>query len=294
MIVHHLEPVFRPPSEWDSLIIQVTEGCTWNRCHFCDMYRGKDFRIKPMTELARELETHVRRHDPREVRRIFLADGNAMVLSMDALRERLDLLRRTFPALRRVSAYASPSDLKPKTDGELYELRSLGLIRLYTGIESGDDEVLARNNKGETAASTLSALLRAREAGMELSVMILLGLGGRERSRDHVDASAHLINRLQPYQLSLLVLGYPFGLDAYQNRLKTPFTPLSLGELILEMGAMVSGLSLPRTHFRCDHSSNFLPLQGVLDRDKGKILDMIHHFSGRIRPSDEPYFPIVG
>ncbi len=290
----YLEPVFRPPSEWDSFIIQVSEGCTWNRCHFCDMYRGKSFRIKPMAELSAELGAHVRHHDPREVRRIFLADGNATVLPMDTFRELLDLLRRSFPALRRVSAYASPSDLKAKTDADLVELRSLGLTRLYTGIESGDEEVLSRNNKGETAASTLSELLRARDAGMELSVMILLGLGGRERTEAHAQSSAGLLNRLQPYQLSLLVLGYPFGLESYRRRLKELFTPLTLPELIAEMRTMVSALELNRSHFRCDHASNFLPIQGVLSRDKTAVMALIDAFAQSVPPTEKPYLPWIG
>jgi coproporphyrinogen III oxidase-like Fe-S oxidoreductase len=258
------------------------------------MYQGKAFRIKSLGDLAHELAGHARHHDVRDVRRIFLADGNVTVLGMDPLRQILHLLKQTFPALRRVSAYASPSDLTAKSGSDLADLYALGLRRLYTGIESGDDDVLARNNKGETAASTLAGLMKAREAGFELSVMILLGLGGREGSSGHIAESARLLNLLQPYQISLLVLGYPLGLDHYQRRIRAPFTPLSLAELVDEMGRLVAALELERSHFRCDHGSNFLPLQGVLGRDKAALLSQIEQFARSVPASRKPFLPLIG
>ncbi len=288
------EPLFRPPSEWDSLIIQVTHGCSWNGCHFCDMYKDKRFSVRSMAALGRELKTWEGDREALRIRRIFLADGNASVLSFDQLKERLVFLKRLFPRLRRVSMYASPRDLVGKGEDELASLRELGLTRLYVGIESGDDPVLRQNNKGETRDSTLTGALRAQAAGMDLSVMILLGLGGRERSVDHIRASADLINRIQPYQLSLLVLGYPRGLAVYRQRLENPFTPLSLKELLREMNGLLERLSLHRTHFRCDHGSNFLPLQGVLGRDKKALLALVDEFDRTVPDSVEPYLPMIG
>lgn len=290
----HTQPLFRPPSEWDSFILQITEGCSWNRCHFCEMYKRKAFRIKEFDELEKELQRESRGGRLEAIRRVFLADGNATVLPANRLGDILSLLKRMMPNLRRVSCYVSPRDLTEKSDGDLAALRSLGLSRLYCGIESGDPLVLARNNKGESPESTLFQLQKAKKAKMDLSVMILLGLGGMEQSAAHAQNSAALLNTLQPYQLSLLVLGYPFGLDHYLSRLSAPFTPLTLGQLFEEMRLLVKELQLERSHFRCDHASNFLPLKGVLSRDKKAILAMIDHFSRLVPPSRKPFLPRIG
>ncbi len=288
------EPVFRPPSEWDSLILQVTEGCSWNGCHFCEMYKGKRFRVKDSREIGTELQRDSRSGRLQGVRRVFLADGDAMVLPTETLLDILRLLQACMPGLRRVSSYVSPRNLAGKTDAELAALRAYKLTRLYCGVESGNDRVLAGNRKGESPQAMQTQLLRAQAAGMELSLMILLGLGGREHSAVHARDSAMLMNRLQPYQLSLLVLGYPFGLEHYRRKLATGFIPLSLPDLLGEMRQLVDGLELRRSHFRCDHVSSFLPIQGVLSRDKAAIVERIEQFAASLAPSDRPYLPVVG
>ncbi|MBT8059210.1 MAG: radical SAM protein, partial [Gammaproteobacteria bacterium] len=175
----YTEPVFRPPSEARSLILQVTNGCSWNRCTFCEMYTQpqKRFRLKPQEEIERELAT-VAASSP-DIRRIFLADGDAMTLSVRRLRLILEAIRRELPGVERVSSYCLPRNLKNKTGTDLAELRSLGLELYYVGCESGDDEILDRVSKGETFESSLSALRKIKDAGARSSVMILNGMGGK-------------------------------------------------------------------------------------------------------------------
>jgi len=258
------------------------------------MYKGKQFRIKSNTELQAELQNESRCGRLNGVRRVFLADGNVTVLSTERLIETLQCLNHYLPNLRRVSSYVSSRDLLNKREEDLLALRAHKLTRLYCGIESGDNKILFQNNKGETPERSLDQLMKARNAGIDLSVMLLLGLGGRERTLEHARASAALLNRLQPYQLSLLVLGFPFGIKHYCAKLPLPFTPLTLSELISEMHLLVSELDLQRCHFRCDHASNFLPVQGVLSRDKANILSVMEQFSRSVPHSDRPYLSRIG
>lgn len=264
------EPLFRPPSEAYSLILQVTKGCSWNRCAFCEMYTSKKFSVKPPEEVEKEV-AEVAKYYP-ETRKVFLADGNAMVLSYNRLAHILDLLNEHFPRLTRVSAYALPSDILTKTDEELESLKTKGLQLLYVGIESGDDELLKLINKSETGDSTIEGLKKARKAGLKLSVMIINGLGGKEYSEQHAKNSAHVVNQVQPEFLSTLVLSYPFGIEHYRKRLRVPFTPLDLQGLLKEMQVFIKDLSLEHSIFRSDHASNYLVLKGVLPRDKEKLL----------------------
>ena len=271
--VHYHEPLFRPPAEADSLIFQLTLGCSWNRCSFCEMYTTKHFRIRPENELFEEITAAAGKLP--HTRKIFLADGNPMILSHHKLLRIIDHLKKNFPKLRRVSAYALPSDLLSKPVPELVSLRLAGLSLLYTGIESGDDEVLKRNHKGETAASTLEGLLQAKEAGFKLSVMILNGLGGELLSRQHAENSAVLLNKLNPELLSTLVLSFPFGLEHFRKRFDGPFSPLTKIQLLEEMGVLIDNTRLKDCIFRSDHASNYLVLSGILDRDRQSLTDQI-------------------
>lgn len=267
------EPLFRPPSEAYSLIFQVTLGCSWNRCAFCEMYTSKKFSVKKETNVFKEIEAF--REYSSDIRKVFLADGNAFVLSFERLSRILDKLHESFPKLNRVSAYALPKDILSKSDKELKTLSDKGLKLLYVGIESGDDELLQRIHKGETFESSSEALIKARKAGIKLSVMILNGLGGKKYSEQHAINSAKVVNAIQPEYLSTLVLSFPYGMDHFKKRFEGEFKELSKTELILEMGNFINHLQLESTIFRSDHASNYLILKGILNRDKGELLRRI-------------------
>jgi len=273
-MINYDEPLFRPPSEAYSLILQVSLGCAWNKCAFCEMYSSKQFRLRPEEEVFSEIEMLATQ--AHQVRKVFLADGNAMVLSFDKLIRLLDKLNATFPKLNRVSAYALPRDIESKTDEELRILADKGLKLLYVGIESGDDELLDRINKGEDYKSTSRALQKARKAGIKLSVMILNGLGGQNYSKQHAINSAKLVNEIQPEFLSTLVLSYPYGEEHFKQKFKGEFIPLNSIELIAEMKVFIETLELENNVFRSDHASNYLILRGNLNRDKQELLDRIN------------------
>lgn len=267
------EPLFRPPSEARSFILQPTIGCSWNKCAFCEMYTSKKFRVRKMDEIIDEIDSMA--PHASQIRKVFLADGNAMVLSFDKLIKIINKLVSTFPNLVRISAYALPKDLANKSESQLKELREAGLKLLYTGVETGDDELLRIINKGETAKSTVESLVKARQAGIKLSVMILNGLGGSNYSSQHAVNSANVVNDISPEFLSTLVLSYPYGIDHFKNRFGAGFEGLEIMGLISEMGEFIRNLVLENTVFRSDHASNYLVLKGILNRDKDKLLSEI-------------------
>ncbi|MDX1696427.1 MAG: radical SAM protein, partial [Ketobacteraceae bacterium] len=213
--MQYIEPVFRPPSEGRSLILQVTNGCSWNKCTFCEMYTQpqKKFRVKPAEELEQELIKL--KPYAAQVRRVFLADGDAMTLSFRRLESILDLVHQYFPNVQRISSYCLPRNLKNKSVEQLARLREMGLSLMYVGCESGDDEVLGYVQKGETFASSLEALEKIRQAGMKSSVMILNGLGGDRFWEQHAVNSARLMNAAQPDYLSTLVVSFPLGVERF-------------------------------------------------------------------------------
>jgi len=270
--MRYVEPVFRPPSEAESLIVPLTDGCSWNRCTFCEMYTAPQKRFRARSES--EVVDGIRRCGQRfgaDIHRVFLADGDAMMLPTRRLLAALEAIRRELPAVRRVSSYCLPRNLRQKSAVELKELADAGLSLAYVGAESGDDEVLAQVNKGETCASTLEALEKLGQAGIKRSVMILNGLGGRALSRRHAERSAALINACQPEFLATLVVTFPFG----DERLRSAFAgwqPLEVIELLREMEVFLSALELERTVFRSDHASNWLVLKGTLGADKERLL----------------------
>ena len=271
--IQYSEPLFRPPSEARSLILQPTIGCSWNKCAFCEMYSSKKFQVRSQEEIFNEIEKLA--PFSSQIRKVFLADGNAMVLPYDKLMPMVDKLVATFPKLNRISAYALPKDLDSKTESELKSLADAGLNLLYTGIETGDDSLLKMINKGETYDSSVRELVKARKSGIRLSVMILNGLGGRQMSNQHAVNSAKAINEIKPEYLSTLVLSFPYGIDHFKKRFKGEFIELSKLGLIAEMGEFISNLQLENTIFRSDHASNYLILKGVLNRDKDKLLSSI-------------------
>ena len=284
----YTEPVFRPPSEARSLILQVTNGCSWNNCTFCEMYTQpqKRFRLKPQQDIEKELAA-VASGIP--VRRIFLADGDAMTLSFRRLKLIMEAIRRYLPGIQRVSSYCLPRNLKNKSVSELAELETMGLTLYYVGCETGDDLVLDRVNKGESYDSSLAALKKIKACGAKSSVMILNGMGGKRYSEQHAVNSALLMNEAQPEYLSTLVVSFPAGVDRYQAGFKGEFEPLDQNGLFQEMYWLLDTLDLENTIFRSDHASNYLVLKGTLNRDKPRLLDTVgtaleHPGSVALRP----------
>lgn len=271
----YIEPVFRPPSEANSLILQITNGCSWNLCTYCDMYTDPQKKFRPKSE-SQIVEEIIRCGKQLQgVRRIFLGDGDAMVLSFKRLKKVLEAIRTYLPDVTRVSAYALPSNLKNKSEEELGILRELGLTLIYVGAESGDDEVLGYIKKGETYLSTRDALLKAKEAGIRTSVMLINGLGGVRFSEQHALSSARLINEVKPDFLSTLVL---FSRSGHQRLIEGyggDFTLLTQRQLFQEMELLLSELRLDKTIFRSDHASNFLVLKGVLNKDLEMMLGQL-------------------
>lgn len=267
--IDYIEPVFRPPSEAHSLILPVTNGCSWNQCTFCDMYTApqKKFRARDEQQVLDEIR---RSGEQLIVQRVFLADGDAMVLPTHRLLRILQAIREYMPEVQRVTSYCLPRNLRRKSVDELRQLREAGLQMLYVGAESGDDEVLQRVNKGETFDSTADALLKAKEAGLKTSVMILNGLGGHSLSEQHALNSARLMNLTQPDFLSTLVVSFPNGLARYQAQFPD-FQPLDQDGLFREIEQFLDALELTDTVFRSDHASNYLVLKGVLGADKPRL-----------------------
>lgn len=270
--IRYVEPVYRPPSEAESLILPVTDGCSWNGCTFCEMYTAPQKRFRPRSE--EETLESIRRCGERfggGVRRVFLADGDAMTLSTRRLVTVLEAIRRDLPGVRRISSYCLPRNLRRKSASELGELAALGLSLVYVGAESGDDDVLARVNKGETFATTREALEKLQQAGIKRSVMILNGLGGQALSRQHALRSAALMNATQPEYLATLVVSFPTGEARFRENFPG-WEPLDVPGLMQEMELFLSGLELKRTVFRSDHASNWLVLRGTLGIDKPRLL----------------------
>lgn len=273
--IRYVEPVYRPPSEAESLILPVTDGCSWNHCTFCEMYTApqKKFRAREDAEILESIRLTGQRYGD-QVRRVFLADGDALVLPTRRLLAILAAIREHMPAVRRISSYCLPRNLRKKSQTEIDELAAAGLSMVYVGAESGDDQVLEAVNKGETYASTCEALNKLGAAGITRSVMILNGLGGKVWTQQHAENSARLANETQPEYLATLVVSFPLGEERFRAGFPD-WEPLGQHELFFEMEAFLSCLELKRTVFRSDHASNWLVLKGTLGADKERLLAQV-------------------
>ncbi len=271
--IRYVNPVWRPPSEAHSLILPVTDGCSWNQCSFCEMYAQKKFRARDEAEILGNIQYAAQLYG-ENVRRIFFADGDAMVLSSRKLLLILNAIKEKMPWIQRVSAYCLPRNVQKKSTEELTTLQQAGLKMVYVGAESGDDEVLANIKKGETFLSTQDALNKLKQAHITRSVMILNGLGGKILSQQHAQHSAQLMNAVQPEFLSVLVTSFPQGFKRIEQDFPQ-FQMLEKEELLNEMAEFIAALNLEKTIFRSDHASNYLVLKGVLNQDKEKLLHSI-------------------
>ena len=284
--IRYDEPLYRPPSEAESLILQTTIGCSHNGCAFCYMYKEKSFRARPWDELEPEIR-HAAGQWP-DTRRVFLADGDAFVLGTERLERILDALAASFPMLQRVTAYATPQNLLGKSVDEMRGLRERGLAILYYGVESGDAGLLRAIGKGATPDEMVEGCRKAHEAGIKLSVTVVLGLGGREMSLRHARETAAVVNRIQPRYLSALTLMLgPFEED-YRRRMGPGFSFNEPLDDIGELREMVSGLETEKCIFRTNHASNYLALAGTLMKDRQRLLaeieEALAHPERALRP----------
>ena len=266
--------IFRPPSEADSYILQATIGCSWNKCTYCDMYRDKQFAVRPLEQTLEDIALAGRAYGGR-VAKVFVADGDALVLDLEHWRSILTACREHFANLRRVSCYAMAGNVLAKSDDELRELRTLGLELLYIGPESGDDVTLKTIAKGSTAADHVAAAQRAHAAGMKLSVIFLLGAGGTERSEPHARASAELCTAMDPRFASALTLTVVPGTPIARAEEKGLYVAPDIPSTLRELRTFVAHAAPTDAIFRTNHASNRLPIAGRLPRDREAILAAI-------------------
>ena len=272
-------PVFRPPSEARSFILRVTRGCAHNKCTYCNMYRGVPFQILKDEEISRQIALAAH-YGKDKVRRVFLADGDALVLPTAKLLKILQALRDTFPKLQRVSSYAAPKDILRKSEEELRQLKEAGLQLLYYGMETGDDVTLKAVNKGVNGEEAVEAGRRVTASGMNLSIMVILGLAGKEGSKRHALETAKAINIIQPTMWSALCLMLYRGSELLDQFERGEFNPLSPAECMEELYTIMENVNLPEDKhclFRSNHISNYIPLAGTLPKDKNRLLAEIRY-----------------
>jgi radical SAM superfamily enzyme YgiQ (UPF0313 family) len=271
--MHYEGNVIRPPSEADSIILQVTVGCSHNRCTFCGAYKDVRFRIKEERLLDADI-AFAARYCTRQ-KRVFLADGDALILTQKKLVALLEKIRNNLPWVRRISTYGNARSIHSKTVSQLNELKDLGLDRIYLGLESGDNEVLSAINKGETAASMVEAAQKVAALGFFLSVTVLVGIGGIDRSLLHAEATGQILSLMAPRQIAALTLiplpNTPLFIKWQRGEFQLP----SPQGMLHELKVMVQTINLDKVQFHANHASNYLPLAGRLQKDTNMILHAI-------------------
>lgn len=274
MLPHYHQPLFRPPSEAYSLIFQVTLGCSWNKCTFCEMYASKQFSVRPWEEVEKEIRAAALAFP--ETEKVFLADGDALVLANVRLLPILNLLYELFPLLKRVTCYALPKNLLVKTVEELKELRESGLTMIYYGVESGDPIVLERIAKGATREEILEGMEKAHQAGLIISTTNLLGVGGKKFTEQHALNTASLLSAGNPKYISFLTVMFPLGEERLRKGFEGEYEPMDQQELMQELRLVVENLDVKDSIFRTNHASNYLPIGGNLPEDRESILKTIN------------------
>jgi radical SAM superfamily enzyme YgiQ (UPF0313 family) len=263
--------VFRPPSEARSLILRVTIGCSHNSCTFCSMYRDVTFRARSMEEIHSLIQSAAATYPT--MRRVFLADGNALVLSTEKLLIIMEWLHQSFPSLTRITCYGGPRDILRKSPAELAQLKTAGLKIIYLGLESGDDEVLTLLNKGVTAAEMTEAGQKVVHSGIKLSLMVILGAGGLSLTEQHALNTAKVVSAIEPTMLSALTLMLHENTPLRKLAEQGQFTPLNASQLMTELSSFLAHVEVTKPCiFRSNHISNLLPLAGNLPNDKEKLL----------------------
>jgi len=281
-----VEPVIRPPAEADSFLLQVTLGCSSDSCSFCGAYKSKTFRVKDRKEITADINEYARRC--QDTRRVFLMDGDALVLANSKLVPILEELDAAFPRLTRISSYANGCNITRKNDHELAELYKHKLSLIYMGLESGSQGVLDRCGKSSSVEEMIEAVNKAAKANIKSSVIVLLGLGGKKHSQEHVKDTIAALNRMQPRYLSFLSLMVIPGTPLAEEARRGEFKELNSAELLKESYEIIKGLELKKTVFRSDHASNYLALEGAFPKDKMTLLNILESaICGKIRLKPE-------
>jgi radical SAM superfamily enzyme YgiQ (UPF0313 family) len=265
--------IIRPPSEAYSLLLQVTVGCSHNRCTFCPSFKDKRFRIKRIEEIVEDLEYAARRF--RRVDRLFLCDGDALIIPQERLAGILDAIRTRLPGIRRIGTYANAKSIRKKFVEELRELKGRGLGIVYLGIESGNEEILARIRKGATAARIVEAARRVKEAGITLSVTVLLGIGGMEKSMEHARDTARILTDVDPDYAGVLTVMIVPGTPLYEEARSGSFVLPGTFDLLGELRIIVSESRFSNCFFTANHASNYLPIRARMPQDREKVLRLI-------------------
>lgn len=268
-----IEPIIRPPSERDSFLLQVTTGCSLNHCTFCGAYMGKPFSIKNHDEIMSDIEEASDLYP--DTRRVFLLDGDALVINNAMLIPVLKRLDKIFPKLSRISSYANGYNIVKRSPAELVELYENKLRLIYIGLESGSQEILDLCGKISTVDQMIEVVKKNNNAGIKSSVMVLLGLGGKKHSKKHIQDTIKALNEMQPRYLSFLSVILIQGTSLYKECKEKRFEELNSHELLIEAYGIIEGLDLKKTIFRSDHASNYLQLEGRFPQDKNKLLDIL-------------------
>ena len=267
-------PLYRPPSEAYSLIIQATVGCSQNKCTFCSMYKSKKFTIKPLEQIKKEIDFF--RIYVKKAERIFLADGDALIMPMKILKEIFIYINEKFPEAERISLYGSPKSILLKTPEELLELKNLGLGLIYLGVESGSDKILSSVKKGVSREEIIAAGKKVKKVGIPLSVTAIAGLGGKENSIEHAVETASLISEINPDYFGVLTLMLEEGTELLEEYKKGNFILLSSSEILEETKLMIKNINVKeKCIFRSNHASNYVSLKGTLPYEKENILKTI-------------------
>lgn len=270
-------PLYRPPSEANSLIFQVTLGCSFNVCSFCNMYRTKEYVERSWDEIKTEIDLAAKHMQGTS--RIFLADGDALNLSTDRMLQILDYIHTKFPKIERVSCYAMPKNLLEKSAEDLKKLYDAGLTMFYIGIESGSDKILKKVTKGATGKTIIKACKKAKDAGYIISCMIILGLGGKTYSKEHIDGTARVVSESSPHYLGALTLHIEAGVrDEFMTKFKESFVQIDDADALIELENLVSKIETKSPIiFRANHGSNAYPIGGTFPEDKNMILEKISY-----------------
>ena len=270
-------PLYRPPSEANSLIFQITLGCSFNKCSFCNMYRTKEYSERPIEEIKEEIKM-MSKLQPT-VTRIFLADGDALNVSTKNLVEILKHIKSNFRNLERISCYSMPKNLIQKTDEELRSLKKSGLDMVYLGIESGNNTILRKVTKGASKEMIINSCKKAKENGFILSCMVILGLGGKKYSDYHAIDTSNVINQIEPNYLGALTLYMEPEIEKeFYSKFSEPFQPLEDLEILNEMENLISNIDVKEeVIFRANHASNVYSVGGTLPQEKVKIIEKIKY-----------------
>ena len=272
-MIEYDQPVYRPPGEWRSFLVQATIGCSHNGCTFCGMYKSKKFRVRPMADIIGDIREAACFYDRYE--KVFLCDGDAIAMDTEDLLTIIREIKKDFPYCRLISTYAGPKSTLKKTPEELRLLREAGLGRAYLGIETGMEALLQSTNKGVTRAQMLQAGTNLREAGIDLWGIILIGLGGKPLSMENARGTAKIVNEIRPQHLSAMNYTPVEGTKLGNQALRGEFQVLNARESLLETAELIRNLDVSGMHFTSDHASNYLPLKGTLNEDREKLLSLI-------------------